>query len=189
MTTIQRTLTLVQEYNIVARGFNLPLASETLSDEVLAQAIAHGLQQTIADAASAAASGHYETNRLEGAPDWKALSADERKRHATNNAMAVAEYGKLLMEKRIAALQAGEWTTRAPGAPGMSALEAMAVTVADEAMSPAKWKAVLTGWDDMTPTRRKNAKLAWLQDDDARWSKVKKAAQRRLDEGPVDLGL
>jgi len=122
------TITLPESFVVQARGEELPVPIAGLSPEVIAQAVLHGIKQTVSDAASAAASGAYEIARKDDEPDWAKLSAAARKTWATSNGMRIAEYGAALMQKRVDALQSGEWTSRASAAPGMSRLDE---TIAD----------------------------------------------------------
>lgn len=178
---METKITLPDTIAIAARGHELAVDASKLAPEIIAQAVEHGLRQTIADAASAAASGAYESAREDGEPDWKALSDKERKTWTADNAQAIADYGRVLMEKRIDALMRGDWVTRVAAVAGMSDLEAMAVKVADEQMTPAKWKEHIAAWDDLSPAQRRKAKLDVLQAS-ASWDKIAKVAEGRLAE-------
>lgn len=101
-------------------GYDMEINLADFPAEVLAQAVAHGLIQTIGDAASAAASGHYETNRPDESGDWKSLTKADRAAWSLNHAMDIAAYGKALMEKRIDGLKAGDWATRSPAVAGLA---------------------------------------------------------------------
>jgi hypothetical protein len=173
--------TLPETIVVMARGHVLEVDASALSPEIIAQAVEHGLRQTISDAASAAASGAYETQRDDGEPDWKALSDKERKAWTTDNGRAVADHGLILMQKRVDALMRGDWQTRTQSVPGMSDLEAMAVKVADESLTPAAWKERIPAWDELSPIQRKRAKLDVLQASES-WEKVCKVAESRLAE-------
>lgn len=100
-------------------GYDMAVRLTDFPPEILAQAVAHGLVQTIGDAASAAASGHYETNRPDDSPDWKTLPKADKAKWATEHALAIAEYGKALMDKRIDALLSGEWASRVAAVAGL----------------------------------------------------------------------
>lgn len=107
-------------FEIAARGETLELNVTALSADILAQAVLHGLKQTVADAASAAASGAYETQRGAGEADWKALGAEEKKAWSSANVSRIVEHSRVLMLKRMDALKEGDWQTRASAAPGLS---------------------------------------------------------------------
>ena len=114
-----KTLTLPAAITFKRAGYDMTVRLEDLPAAILAQAVAHGITQTVGDAASAAASGHYETNRPDDSPDWKQLPKADKAKWALEHAMQIAEYGKALMDKRVDALAAGEWQSRAPAAAGL----------------------------------------------------------------------
>ena len=120
---MERTINLGATFEFAARGQTLVLDIATLSDAVLAHATLHGLKQTIADAASNAAGSAYEGQKAESDPHWKDLIAKDKRAWATSHATLVEAEASALMDKRIAALVEGEWTTRASAAPGMSKYE------------------------------------------------------------------
>lgn len=112
------TIELPESLTFKRAGHDLTVALD-FSPEVIRQAVLHGLTQTIGDAASAAAQGCYETSKPAGAADWKALTAQEKKDWSTANAMNVAAYGLVLMEKRIAALREHGWEARREATAGL----------------------------------------------------------------------
>jgi hypothetical protein len=117
---MEYTITLPDSFTFTRAGHELTVKLD-FSPAVLAQAVLHGLTQTIGDAASAAASGAYETSRKpdDGKADWKALTAQERKDWTTANGMNVSAYGLVLMEKRINALRESGWEARRDPAAGL----------------------------------------------------------------------
>lgn len=118
-----RTIDLPVSYEFAARGMQQSVDIASLSVTVLVQAALHGLKQTISDAASNAAGSAYDGARTEAQPLWKDLDAKARKGWATDNATLVEQEASALMDKRIAALAEGDWTTRTPAAAGMTLFE------------------------------------------------------------------
>lgn len=114
------TLTLPETVAFRRAGYDMEIRLADFPAEILAQAVPHGLIQTIGDAASAAASGHYETNRADGSPDWKGLDKAAKSAWTLTHAAAIAEYGRALMEKRIDGLKAGDWAVRATAVAGLA---------------------------------------------------------------------
>ena len=111
------------EYSFSARGQKIRVDIPSLSDAILAQAALHGLKQTISDAASNAAGSAYDGQKSESDPAWKDTDAKAKRTWATSNATLVEQEASALMDKRLAALMEGDWTTRASAAPGMSKFE------------------------------------------------------------------
>jgi len=111
----------VTEFRRAGRDMKLELSK--LSPAILSELVLHGLASTVGDAASAAASGTYETTKKEGAPDWKVLSKQEKFKFATERALAIAEFGESLMLKRYDRLLEGEWTATRASVPGLTTLE------------------------------------------------------------------
>ena len=120
---MERTINPGTSFEFAARGQKMVVDLAALSDEVLAQAALHGLKQTISDAASNAAGSAYDGQKTEGDTPWKDLDAKAKRSWAANNAGLVEQEAAALMDKRLAALAEGEWTTRASAAPGMSKFE------------------------------------------------------------------
>ena len=135
---MERTLKLAPTFEFAARGQKLVVDLAALSDEVLAQATLHGLKQTISDAASNAAGSAYDGQRGEADPHWKDMLAKDKRTWATSNATLVEQEASALMDKRLAALVEGDWTTRASAAPGMSKFEEYAAELVAGKMEFAK---------------------------------------------------
>jgi hypothetical protein len=121
MDTFQTTIDLPAVITFRRAGYDMTVRLTDLPPEILAQAIPHGITQTVGDAASAATSGHYEMKRPDDSPDWKALPKEEKSKWSLAHAMEIAEYGKVLMEKRVDALCAGEWQSRGSAVAGLDA--------------------------------------------------------------------
>jgi hypothetical protein len=119
MTTF--TIKLPKTFSFTRAGYEKTIAPDSFPPEILALAVLEGLKSTIGDAASAAASGHYETNRGDDTPDWSALPASDKRTYTIANVSGIAEYGNALMDKRIDTLMAGDWTSRSPAVAGLSA--------------------------------------------------------------------
>ena len=120
---MERNIEIGTSFEFGARGQRMTVDLAALDDAIIAQAALHGLKQTIADAASNAAGSAYDGARKESQPHWKDLDAKARKSWATDNATLVEQEASALMEKRIAALAEGDWTTRQAAAAGMSKFE------------------------------------------------------------------
>lgn len=118
--TMERTINLPETVTFRRAGYDMTVPMESLPDHILAELVAHGLAQTIGDAASAATSGVYESGRTDGEPDWKALPKADKSAFAMQNALRIAEFGAALMAKRLERLQAGEWTAARVGGGGLS---------------------------------------------------------------------
>ena len=117
------TIELPDTFTFKRAGFEKTVTLAEYPAHIIALAVQEGLKSTIGDAASAAASGHYETNRGDDTPDWATLSAADRKAWSVKHAMEIAEFGAALMDKRDDTLKAGDWTMRAPAVAGLSADE------------------------------------------------------------------
>jgi len=121
MFTIQIELPDVIEFKRAGRDMKLELSK--LSPYIIGQLALCGFASTVGDAASAAASGVYETTKKEGAPDWKVLSKQEKADFTLARGPAIAEYGESLMLKRYDRLLEGEWTATRATVPGLTTLE------------------------------------------------------------------
>lgn len=117
-----RNINIPTTFDVTSRGETFTINTSKLSDEILAQAVVHGLTQTIGDAASAAAASAYDGANPDGTP-WKDLSPQQKKDWAGKNAGLVVQESAALMEKRIAALYEGDWQTRKAATPGLSVFD------------------------------------------------------------------
>ena len=182
---MERTINPGTSYEFSARGQKLVVDLASLSDEILAQACLHGLKQTISDAASNAAGSAYDGQRAESAPHWKDMDKKAKGAWATSNATLVEQEASALMDKRIAALAEGDWTTRASAAPGMSKFEEYAAELVAGKMSfekgmrkPEKLKLALAKYEGLDKeTRAKVGKL------------VQARIEREREEAAMDIDL
>lgn len=109
MTTF--TINLPASFNVTSRKRNIAVETASLSPEIIAQAVIHGLTQSIADAAASALADAYESANPDHGLDGDALKA-ARKTWGNANSDAVADAAEGNMRKRLDALLAGEWQTR-----------------------------------------------------------------------------
>ena len=117
---METKLTLPESFSFTRAGHETTLTLAEFPAHILAMALCEGLKSTIGDAASASASVHYETNKPQGGIAWGDMTKESRKAWAMKNALAIADVGQALMEKRTQALRDGDWTTRQAAAEGMS---------------------------------------------------------------------
>lgn len=165
---MEMTINLQPEFEVQARGLAVTVDMAQLSENVIAQAVLHGLKQTVADAASNAAGSAYDGARKESEPHWKDMDARQKKSWAVDHAQMVADEAFALMQKRVDALQEGDWTTRANAAPGMSKFESYVaeivaghMTFAKGTRKPEKLQAALEKYHAQPEaTRRKIADMA-----------------------------
>ena len=182
---MERTISPGVTFEFSARGQKLVVDIASLSDAVLTQAALHGLKQTIADAASNAAGSAYDGQREESDPFWKDMDKKAKGAWATSNATLVEQESSMLMEKRIAALAEGDWTTRAAAAPGMTTFEQYCAELVAEKMTfakgtrkPEKLKLALEKYDAQ-PQAAKD-KIGKL---------VKSRIEREREEDAIELDL
>lgn len=182
---MERTINPGTTYEFAARGQKLVVDIASLSDDILAQAALHGLKQTISDAASNAAGSAYDGQRGESDPVWKDMDAKAKRAWATSNATLVEQEASALMDKRIAALQEGDWTTRASAAPGMTKFEEYAAELVAGKMTfekgtrkPERLKAGLAKYEAL-PQEAKD-KVGKL---------VKARIEREREEAAMDIDL
>jgi hypothetical protein len=105
------SITLPASFTVTSRKRNVAVETASLSPEIIAQAVIHGLTQSIADAAASALADAYESANPEHGLEGDALKA-ARKAWGTENPDAVADAAEGNMRKRLDALLAGEWQTR-----------------------------------------------------------------------------
>lgn len=105
------SITLPASFTVASRKRNIAVETASLSSEIIAQAVIHGLTQSIADAAASALADAYESANPEHKLEGEALKA-ARKAWGAANADAVADAAEGNMRKRLDALLAGEWQTR-----------------------------------------------------------------------------
>ncbi len=105
------TIALPDTFTVASRKRNVVVETASLSQEIIAQAVIHGLTQSIADAAASALADAYESANPEHGLADDALKA-ARKAWGTANPDAVADAAEGNMRKRLDALLAGEWQTR-----------------------------------------------------------------------------
>jgi hypothetical protein len=167
-------------FDVSSRGQAFTVDTSKLSDEILAQAIVHGLTQTIGDAASAAAASAYEGKEPNGTP-WKDLSPQRKKDWSLTHALLIAEESAALMEKRIAALYEGDWQTRKAAAAGLSKFDSYrGELVADKMEFP-------KGTAKAERVRAGLAKFENLASDTQ--AKVDKLVQARIDREREEASL
>ena len=105
------TITLPDTFTVASRKRNVAVETASLSPEIIAQAVIHGLTQSIADTAASALADAYESANPEHGLEGDALKT-ARKAWGTENPDAVADAAEGNMRKRLDALLAGEWQTR-----------------------------------------------------------------------------
>lgn len=182
---MERKIEIGTSFEFSARGKTLVVDIAALSDSVLAQAVLHGLKQTISDAASNAAGSAYDGAKAESAPAWKDLPNADKRAWTSSNVGLVEQEALALMEKRIAALVEGDWTTRAAAAPGMTKFEQYAaellagkMTFAAGTKKPERLRAALEHYKTLA---------------DAQRGAVNKLVQARIDrereEAALDIDL
>lgn len=156
---MERTVNILDQIEFRRAGHDMKVDVATLPDAILGELIAHGLTQTVGDAASAASMTHYETNKPKGGRAWKELGIKERSNWTERHAVEIAETGAALMQARLERLQSGEWQARRTGSPGMSTREEYTLEAVIAAMEVGGFK-----WEKGT---RKPAKLErageWLE--------------------------
>jgi hypothetical protein len=178
---METILNLPETFSFTRAGHETTLALADFPAHILAMALCEGLKSTIGDAASASASVHYETNKGKDAAAWKELSAEQRKVWSLRNALAIAEVGQALMEKRAQALREGDWTTRQAAAEGMSKFDQYRAEYCADRMKfeagtkkPEKLKAGLEAYAKQAPDMRQ---------------KIDKLVQARIENEQAAQGL
>lgn len=182
MTTFNIEITLPEFITFKRAGQEMEVQIIDYAADILAQAVQHGLVQTIGDAASAAASSAYEEKRdQESDPDWAKLTKEAKKRFVLDNAQLIADHGRALMEKRVAQLAEGEWTMRAAAAPGMSKFDQYCAEILRDNMTFAK--------GTKTADRLTQAFAKFQEQPDATQEKIKEIVKARIERERESTGL
>jgi len=178
---MEMTLNLPDTFAFTRAGHETTLTLADFPAHILALALCEGLKSTIGDAASAAAGTHYETNKAKDATPWKDLLSTLKKEYSMKNALAIAEVGQALMEKRAQALRDGDWTTRQAAAEGMSKFDQYRAEYCADRMKfetgtkkPEKLKAGLEAYGKQSPEMR---------------AKIDKLVQARIENEQAAQGL
>lgn len=119
MSNITVTVTLPAHVVVESRGQSVTVDMSTLSPEIVAQLVAHGVTQKVADKAASALSVAFKAAH-EGKD---AESIDARKAWGESNPDAVAKATLALLVDGKRQVESGDWTIRASGSAGLSDAE------------------------------------------------------------------
>lgn len=138
------TFALPSSIEISSRGRTVLLAPESLPQEVLAQALEHGLRQKIADSAASALLDAFSAVHDEEAV--KASTSDSRKAWGNEHPDAVSDAAQAAMESAITNLREHGWTVRTGGVtPSMTREESVACDLVRQKIKlagGADWRAI-----------------------------------------------
>lgn len=180
------TFTLPASIDVTSRGRTVLLDPASLPQEVLAQALEHGLRQKIADSAASALLDAFTQAHDEEA--IKASTADSRKAWGNQHPEAVADAAQAAMEQAVANLREHGWTVRQPGMGTLSEVQKVAIGLVREALKRKggkAWKA----YASLDKASDKTAHLLAIAEKPDNWSKLEPAARKILAQQGPELDL
>lgn len=124
---MERTININDTYVITSRGLSVTINAAKLSDEILSKVFDYGITQVISDAASGAKMAALSEKFGDKAD---AKDTEQNKWIASDAGKAkAAEHAQSLMQGKVDALLAGDWTTRGTGY-GMEGVAVMRLVAA-----------------------------------------------------------
>lgn len=186
---MQVNITLPETLQFRRAGHDMEVPLSALPPQIIADLVAHGIVQTVGDAASAASGVAYDAQKGKNENPWKDLTPAQKNAFTESHATDIAKVGHALMAKRWESLASGEWKAPRAATAGLSTLEERIADIIAGKMTfdkgvrkPEKIKAAWEVFETMTgETSDKVRKLAQAQLD-------REAADRRaLAELDIDL--